>query len=340
MAFPGKGWFSRKSGGARLPILSTLSHLAQEGTQEETLEFCIEVLTGFLSARRVILFIREKDGYRGRVMSGVLDRLAHPPFLPLDPLMERLSREGGNPPYKIFPSFLESLGFSPERTYFLPLLDRKTPVGLIVLERNRTEPLKEEEETLLHIFQPLIASLLKQSLLLEELSQRHAELESLLEVVQKINEESHPGRVLSTILEHAIARTGATSGSLIFVDSIRKKLKILAQQGLPPNIEKSLVLDIGQGITGWVAREKKPLLVEDVRKDPRYVCAKEEVRSELAVPIFFAGEVVGVLNVDHRELRAFQETHLRFLSTLAGLIAAKLSLVFQTLKSQGEEHGS
>ena len=44
-------------------------------------------------------------------------------------------------------------------------------------------------------------------------------------------------------------------------------------------------LEVGQGITGWVALHGKALNVPDVAKDERYVMVKEHIRSELAVPM-------------------------------------------------------
>ena len=57
-------------------------------------------------------------------------------------------------------------------------------------------------------------------------------------------------------------------------------------------------LRVGEGITGWVARHGKPARVGDVTQDPRYVCVRRDVRSELAVPLEVHGEVRGVINVD------------------------------------------
>jgi sigma-B regulation protein RsbU (phosphoserine phosphatase) len=62
-----------------------------------------------------------------------------------------------------------------------------------------------------------------------------------------------------------------------------------------------------------VAKEGVPLLVSDVRADPRYVEANSLVGCEIAVPIKWGSEVMGVINLDHSEVNGFQEEDLEML---------------------------
>jgi len=78
-------------------------------------------------------------------------------------------------------------------------------------------------------------------------------------------------------------------------------------------------LQVGlEGITGWVAAKGEPLLVRDVRQEPRYVWMEgSNTRSELAVPIKVKGETIGVLDVQSERLDAFDESDLAVLQSLA-----------------------
>jgi GAF domain-containing protein len=78
-------------------------------------------------------------------------------------------------------------------------------------------------------------------------------------------------------------------------------------------------LKIGEeGITGSVAATGEPLLVPDVREDPRYVWMRgSRTLSELAVPIKLKGEVIGVLDAQSNQLNAFDESDLSVLQALA-----------------------
>ena len=54
-------------------------------------------------------------------------------------------------------------------------------------------------------------------------------------------------------------------------------------------------------------RNATPVLVDDVRQDPRYLNALDAVRSELAVPMIARGNLVGVLDVQSTRLKAYTE---------------------------------
>ncbi|MFQ5932369.1 MAG: GAF domain-containing protein, partial [Nitrospiraceae bacterium] len=74
-----------------------------------------------------------------------------------------------------------------------------------------------------------------------------------------------------------------------------------------------------QGITTWVARRGEPLMVPDVRKDPRYlsVSGMLEIRSELALPVRGRGQMIGVLDIESDSLNAFDEDDVAILQSLA-----------------------
>ena len=71
---------------------------------------------------------------------------------------------------------------------------------------------------------------------------------------------------------------------------------------------------MGQGITGTAAGTGMPLCICDVRKDPRYINAIDSVRSELAVPLVFQNEVIGVLDMQSRQPDYFTHEQQEILS--------------------------
>ena len=91
-----------------------------------------------------------------------------------------------------------------------------------------------------------------------------------------------------------------------------------------PEVKEEILLKVGEGITGWVAKEGKPALIRNVGEDSRYVEANPNVRSELAVPIKWGDEVVGVLNLDHYRPDAFAEEDLDLLTAFANVAAVAL----------------
>jgi len=75
------------------------------------------------------------------------------------------------------------------------------------------------------------------------------------------------------------------------------------------------------GLVGAAVREWRPINVPDVRKDPRYLPMNPETRSELVVPLFYKGRVIGVLDLEHTRPGFFNEGHERMLTTLAAQVA-------------------
>jgi len=78
---------------------------------------------------------------------------------------------------------------------------------------------------------------------------------------------------------------------------------------------------ISSGLVGAAVREWRHINVPDVRKDPRYLEMNPETRSELIIPLFYKGRVLGVLDLEHTRTGFFNEEHERMLTTLAAQVA-------------------
>ena len=84
-------------------------------------------------------------------------------------------------------------------------------------------------------------------------------------------------------------------------------LRIRYAIGHREEIVRSMVIALGEGMVGAAAHSREPVLVEDVRNDPRYLVALDAVQSELAVPMMVRGKLVGVIDVQSTRLRAFSD---------------------------------
>lgn len=80
----------------------------------------------------------------------------------------------------------------------------------------------------------------------------------------------------------------------------------------------------GQGIVGHVIETKKPVLVNDTRKDPRYRIDDRFRLSELAVPILHNGDLLGVIDSEHSQADYFNERDIKIMTTIATLLGNKL----------------
>ncbi|MEI6669499.1 MAG: GAF domain-containing protein [Acidobacteriota bacterium] len=80
-------------------------------------------------------------------------------------------------------------------------------------------------------------------------------------------------------------------------------------------------IPIGEGLVGYAARHKTPVLVGDVREDPRYIKVVEDVRSELVIPLLVKDRCVGLFDLESPELNAFNKRHVELLTPLAASAA-------------------
>ncbi|MFH0883917.1 MAG: GAF domain-containing SpoIIE family protein phosphatase [bacterium] len=137
-------------------------------------------------------------------------------------------------------------------------------------------------------------------------------------------------QVLSAILE-GLKNTIPYDAAGIFLirdDPERGGSTILAQKilGYPKEL---LAYDkfrqkVDEGILGWVIRNAKAELVDNVLDDPRYIMARSETRSEIASPIISMGVVIGCINLEADRVGAFRADSLRLLENLASYAAVAL----------------
>ena len=151
---------------------------------------------------------------------------------------------------------------------------------------------------------------------LAELRARCERLELLHQVGKVIHSTLDPQQALQLIMGEAVRLMNASSGSVVLINPTTGHLQIEAAHGLPDSAA-SLKLRPGTGITGWVFSTGKPARLGDVRHDPRYIMLRENVRSELAVPLEVNGEIRGVLNVDSERENAFSASDQSLLEELA-----------------------
>jgi L-methionine (R)-S-oxide reductase len=83
-------------------------------------------------------------------------------------------------------------------------------------------------------------------------------------------------------------------------------------------------IPLNQGICGAAASSGQTVVVDDVNKDPRYLSCSLETKSEIVVPVFVHGKVVGELDIDSHFPAAFTSEHQELVQHCATLIGKKL----------------
>lgn len=90
-----------------------------------------------------------------------------------------------------------------------------------------------------------------------------------------------------------------------------------------------IVIPFNQGVIGKVAATKKPILVKDTRKFESYIVDDDATLSELAVPILFKEQLLGVIDSENSRVNFYTEFHLRTLTALAAIAAMKISQIIR-----------
>jgi len=109
--------------------------------------------------------------------------------------------------------------------------------------------------------------------------------------------------------------------AILLYSEKRRDLRIRYAVGHRAEIVANLSVALGEGITGTAALHREPVLVGDVRGDPRYLSTVDIVRTELAVPMTTRGQLVGVIDLQSVRVDAYTE----YDRSLLRLIAARVS---------------
>jgi len=116
--------------------------------------------------------------------------------------------------------------------------------------------------------------------------------------------------------------------AILLYNERSRDLRIRYAVGHPEDVVAKLSLNLGQGITGAAAASREPVLVNDVRGDPRYLNAVDAVRTELAVPMTARGKLVGVIDLQSTRVNAYSE----YDRALARLIAGRVSIAIENAR--------
>ena len=157
-----------------------------------------------------------------------------------------------------------------------------------------------------------------------------ASLVLTLEEITSLTEEGgKPADTLLRVVALIAARFRTDVCSAYLLEPDRSNLVLAATLGLHPQCIGRLRMPLNEGLTGLVAERVLPVAVDDVRNHPRFKYFKEsgeeEYRSFLGVPLIDHGILQGVLIVQTKAARVFQEHEIRMLVEAANQVAPVVS---------------
>jgi len=176
----------------------------------------------------------------------------------------------------------------------------------ITEHRQSEEALRQSEQH----YRELFAAAQRQAKELELLNRVHSTLSRGLELPE----------VFRNVVEGIASTFGYTHVSIYLLkgDTLEFQYEVGYQNVLTR-------IPISRGVNGKVARTGLPVLLEDVSTDPDFIAAVEGVRSELCIPLFDQGRVVGTLNVESTGGMQLGEADLRFMRVLGEQIGMAMA---------------
>jgi GAF domain-containing protein len=219
----------------------------------------------------------------------------------------------------------------------IPLRIGDRIVGVLDVQSNAPYAFAESNLRTLQILADQLAIAVINTELFAE-TQEHLAQHRLL---HHITTTAASGTTLDEALESAVSGLQVTLGgdrvSILLADRDKKVMEVKAAVGYAPDIFE-LKVAVGSGISGWAAAHRRSLRINNVLEDPRYIEGSVNTRSELATPMIYRSELLGVLNVESEQLNAYTETDEELLGTLGGSLAAIIAnaRLLEQIRAQAE----
>src|SRR5450432_429165 len=203
----------------------------------------------------------------------------------------------------------------------IPLIIKNRLIGVIDIESQNTNVFTEEHKRLLTLIASRMAVGIENARLYTQTTRQARTLLLLNEIAQELTSILNLDELLKRIAELLRRLIDYQMFSILLLDSAGEKLQHRFSLRFEENIHLKHDIPLGLGIVGHAAQHKHAVLVRDVSKDPRYIEANPETRSELAVPLFYKDKVIGVLDLEHTKRNFFTDDHKLTVTTLAAQVA-------------------
>jgi serine phosphatase RsbU (regulator of sigma subunit) len=211
---------------------------------------------------------------------------------------------------------------------FLPMLAGQKLIGVVSIQA--PEPWAFDDDTLRtlsSVVNPLAVAI-ENARLYEREWQRAIQLSTISEVSRQVAAILDLEELFGRVVQLIKGSFGYDHVQIFTINDEGQEAIFRASTGPMSDVWRSrgYRLRVGQeGIIGWVAERGQPLLVNDVTQEPRYIDDPDRMlastRAELAVPLKVEARVVGVLDVQSNQPRAFGHDDLFILQTLADSVA-------------------
>jgi PAS domain S-box-containing protein len=211
----------------------------------------------------------------------------------------------------------------------LPMQFGTAIVGVICLA-SKSEREFAEQSGFLETITSQAAVGIRNAQLFEQTQHHLQELATVHEAGQHLRNIHTPERLAREVIQALERVIGYDHGAVFLLDRETGHLIPFAVSDLGEGAGfaeryKQYILNqqprLGKGITGWVAEQGRSVRLGDVREDDRYWAIRDDIQSELCVPLIVGKSIIGVVNVETTLPEAYSEADQRVLETVAAWIA-------------------
>ncbi len=222
----------------------------------------------------------------------------------------------------------------------VPLLGRRHNRGVLTYAHSEPNRFSEQQLHWLRTAAGQAAVALDNAYLFAREQRRAIQFRLINSVTQDVSSILEMDRLLD-VVANLVQRTFGFYYVGLGLEQERKiVIQAVAKDGKSDDRSSLIGAIYSEGVVAWVAENGRALLINDVRKDPRYreKTGLAETRSELALPIHAHGKIIGVLDIRSRRVNAFEPGDVVMLETLTAQvsIAIQNAQLFRALSNQRE----
>src|SRR5213080_523482 len=163
----------------------------------------------------------------------------------------------------------------------------------------------------------------------QALREKTREVDVLHRISESISNTLNLEAVLEHIVEVVVEATKAEACLLYLLSDSREELILRASKNPHPKLIGRITIGLGEGITGWVARERTRVVIpSNASNDPRFKffhnLPEDRYQAFLSVPVITKNEVIGVINVQHRRPHRHTASEKTLLMTIANQVGGAI----------------
>jgi len=205
----------------------------------------------------------------------------------------------------------------------VPMRRKGKVIGALNLLNEVEGAFTAQDEALLRQFGAHVAVALENARLFK--SERHYvdTLETLAEIGREMSSILDLDALLTRIASLTKRLIDYRTFGILLLDEATNDLEMKLAVRYGKGAESKHVR-LGEGLVGWAALHKEPVLVADVSQDSRYINLVDDARSELVIPMLIKDRCLGVFDLESPELDAFTKEHKELLTLLASQAAVAI----------------